>query len=417
MNWPQTTRTALRGLSANKSRSLLTILGIVIGITAIMLVVALGAGAQELILGQIQGMGATTVVVLPGRQPTSISDAASIFLDSLKDNDLKAISDRRNVPTAADIMPIAFGSQRMTYGSETYQATVLGTGSETTDNVVSRIFDIVPSRGEFFTASDVRSRAAVAVIGDKVREKVFGNDDPLGQKFRIGSVTVKVVGILGKKGQVSFFNFDDMVLMPYTTVNTYILGRKHYDRFVVSARSEADINRTARDLEFTIRESHDITDPEKDDFHIETQADIAERLKTVTSALTAFLVAVASIALFVGGVGIMNIMLVSVTERTREIGLRKALGATNRDILTQFLLESVMLTAAGGIVGIILGTSLAFVVALALSYGFDLNWNFVFPWQGMFLGLGVSTLVGLVFGGYPAREAAKKSPIEALRYE
>lgn len=417
MNYRQTGRTAWRALYANKSRSILTILGIVIGITAIMLVVALGAGAQELILGQIQGMGAKTVVVLPGRQPTGISDAASIFLDSLKEKDVRAVSDKRNVPTADAVMPIAFGSQRLTYGNETYQASILGAGSDVRDNIVPLIFDIFPDRGEFFTASDVRSRAAVAVIGDKVRRELFGNDDPLGAKFRIGTLTVRVVGVLGQKGQVSFFNFDDMVLVPYTTAQTYILGRKHFDRIVVTAATEADIDRTARDLEVTLRESHNITDSTKDDFHIETQADIAERLKTVTSALTAFLVAVASIALFVGGVGIMNIMLVSVTERTREIGLRKALGATNRDILTQFLLESVMLTAAGGVIGIALGTSLAFLVALGLSYGFDLNWNFVFPWQGMFLGLGVSALIGLVFGGYPAREAAKKSPIEALRYE
>jgi putative ABC transport system permease protein len=382
-----------------------------------MLVVALGAGAQELILGQIQGMGAKTVVVMPGRQPTGISDAASIFLDSLKDRDLKSISDPRNVPTAGVVMPIAFGSQRMTYGNETYQATVLGAGSETTDDVISQIFDITTARGEFFTASDVRGKAPVAVIGDKIRTELFGTDDPLGQKFRIGTLTVKVVGILGKKGQVSFFNFDDMVLLPYTTTNTYILGRKYYDRFVVSAKTEADIERTARDLEFTIRENHNITDPEKDDFHIETQADIAERLKTVTSALTGFLVAVASIALFVGGVGIMNIMLVSVTERTREIGLRKALGATSRDILFQFLFESVMLTVAGGAIGIFLGTSLAYLASLALSYGLGLVWDFVFPWTGMFLGLGVSAFVGLVFGGYPASQAAKKSPIEALRYE
>lgn len=417
MNYRQTFKTAVRGITANKSRSFLTILGIVIGITAIMLVVALGAGAQNLILGQVQGIGSRTIAVIPGREPTSLSDAASVFLDSLKEKDLRAISDKANVPYAEYIMPVVFGTERMIYQNETYQASFLGAGSETTDDVVSRIFDIVPERGSFFTSGDVRARAAVAVIGDKVREELFGVEDPLGQKFKIGTYTVRVVGVLGKEGQASLFNFDDMVLVPYTTAQTYILGRKWFDRFIVSASSEEHIDRTADDIRYTIRESHNIDDPEKDDFFIQTQADLAERLATVTTALTGFLVAVASIALFVGGVGIMNIMLVSVTERTREIGLRKSLGATRRDILSQFLLEAVLLTAAGGAIGVALGTGLAFVVSLGLSYGLNLDWDFVFPWQGMVLGLGVSALVGLIFGGYPAREAAKKSPIEALRYE
>lgn len=417
MNWRQTLLTSTRGVTANKSRSLLTILGIVIGITAIMLVVALGAGAQNLILGQIAGMGSKTVVVIPGREPSGPSDAASVFLDSLKEKDIRALTSKANVPYAEFVMPIAFGTARMTYGNETYQATVFGGGSETTEDVMSLIFDIHPEYGQFFTAADVRARATVAVIGDKIREELFGTDDPMGQKFKIGTLTVKVVGVLKKEGQASFFNFDDMVIIPYTTAQTYVLGRKYFDRFIISATEEQYIDQTAKDLEFTLRESHNIDDPEKDDFFVETQAGLAESVKTVTSALTGFLVAVASIALIVGGVGIMNIMLVSVTERTREIGLRKALGATSRDILSQFLLEAVILTAAGGMIGVILGTSLAFLASLALSYGLNLEWEFVFPWVGMLLGLGVSALVGLVFGGYPAKQAAKKSPIEALRYE
>ncbi|MBU6390165.1 FtsX-like permease family protein, partial [Patescibacteria group bacterium] len=209
----------------------------------------------------------------------------------------------------------------------------------------------------------------------------------------------------------------DMALVPYTTAQDYILGIKYFNRLIIEAKDGFDVAAVANDVKLTLRESHNITDPAKDDFFVQTQQDLANRLSTITSALTWFLVAVASIALFVGGVGIMNIMLVAVTERTREIGLRKALGATDKDILSQFLLEAVLLTGIGGVIGIILGSGLAFIIALALSKFLALNWQFVFPWSGAALGFGVSALIGLIFGGYPARQASKKSPIEALRYE
>ena len=190
-----------------------------------------------------------------------------------------------------------------------------------------------------------------------------------------------------------------------------------YDASLLEAKPDAEVSIVADDVRLTLRDSHNITDPAKDDFFVQTQQDLATRLSTITSALTWFLVAVASIALFVGGVGIMNIMLVAVTERTHEIGLRKAVGATERDILNQFLLEAILLTTIGGIVGIILGALLSLLIAFVLSTFLHINWQFVFPWSGAALGFGVSTFIGLVFGVYPAREAAKKSPIEALRYE
>ncbi len=411
-------QTALSGLRSNKSRSALTILGIVIGITAIMLVLSLGAGAQDLILGQIQGMGTRTIVVIPGRHPTGPSDFANVFLDSLKVRDLASISQKSNVPSAEDVMPIVFGTARLSAGSETYQATVLGGGSAEKENMMEKIFDIYPSKGAFFRADDVRSRAPVAVIGDKVRRELFGEDSmPLGAKFKISGKNFRVSGILAKKGQISFFNFDDMVLVPYTTAQQYLLGRKYLDRIIVSADSETHIRATVKDIEMTLRANHNITDPEKDDFFVETQADLAERLKLITTALTLFLVAVAGISLFVGGVGIMNIMLVSVTERTKEIGLRKALGATDRDILTQFLLEAVILTGLGGSLGILLGSLLAFAISLAIARFSSLAWTFSFPYLGAALGLFISLIVGLVFGLYPARKASQKTPIDALRYE
>ncbi|MFA6601691.1 MAG: ABC transporter permease [Candidatus Paceibacterota bacterium] len=411
MTWKHTLKTALTGLTTNRSRSALTILGIVIGITAIMLVVSLGAGAQALILGQVQGLGTNTIAVIPGREPTSPSDVTALFSDSLKEKDLVYLKNKTNVPGLKSIMPTVFGAGSASYGSNAYQVSVFGA-----TELMAEIFDLHP-RGEFFNQDDVLSRSDVVVLGSKVKTKLFNEEEALGNKVKIKGRNFKVIGILPETGGGSLFNFDDMVLVPYTTAQEYIIGKKYFNRLIIQAVSDDAVAVTAEDINITLREAHGITDPAKDDFTVQTQQDLANRLSTITNALTYFLVAVASIALFVGGVGIMNIMLVAVTERTREIGLRKALGATDRDILSQFLLEAVLLTAIGGIIGIILGASLAFGAALVLSQGLGVNWSFVFPWGGAGLGLGVSALIGLIFGGYPASQASKKSPIEALRYE
>ncbi|MBU6426740.1 ABC transporter permease [Patescibacteria group bacterium] len=412
MTYKHIFNTAIRGLSTNRSRSFLTIFGIVIGITAIMLVVSLGAGAQDLILGQVQGLGTNTIAVIPGREPTGPSDVTALYSDSLKDKDITALTNKGNVPYLKSIMPVVFGAGASSYGSNTYQVTIFG-GTD----LVAEVFDLHPSEGQFFDASDVPSRSNVAVIGSDVVDHLFDGQDPVGQNIKVKSRNLRVVGVLPKSGGGTLFNFDSMVIMPYTTAQDYILGQKYFSRIIIQTETDAEVAVTAEDIKLTLRDSHGITDPTKDDFTVQTQQDLANRLGTITSALTWFLVAVASIALFVGGVGIMNIMLVAVTERTREIGLRKALGATDRDILSQFLLEAVLLTAIGGAIGIFLGTVLAFVISVGLSKGLGVNWQYVFPWGGALLGFGVSALVGLVFGGYPASQASKKSPIEALRYE
>ena len=403
-------KTAVNGLRTHKSRSALTILGIVIGITSIILVMSLGAGAQNLILGQIKGLGATTVIILPGKISFGPSTAASTMNDSLKEKDLNLIKSKANVPNAKYIMPMVVGAGQAVYGSNVYQVAVFGSGE-----LVPEIFSISPDKGYFFSADDVLSRSAAVVIGYKVKQRLFANDEAVGQKIRIKNTTFKVVGVLPEKGSSS--NFDDAVFMPYTTTQQYITGTKFYSRIVVEADSEATLRSTVQDVTVTLRNSHNITDPLKDDFTVTTSADVAKTLGTITSALTAFLAAVAAISLIVGGVGIMNIMLVSVTERTKEIGLRKALGATDKDIQTQFLLEAVILTGLGGVVGIILGSGLAFIISLLITKFAGLDWQYVFPISAAILGLVVASLVGLVFGIYPARQAAKKSPMEALRYE
>ena len=409
----QSIKTAARGVGSNKSRSALTILGIVIGITSIMMVMSLGSGAQNLILDQIQGqMGSRVIELRPGGQPKGPTDILAIFSDSLKQKDLDALRKKSNLPHAIGIMPMVFNSVSAVYGSDTYRPTLYGM-----TELATRMYKIEVESGRFLSADDVSGFADVAVIGSKVKDELFINEgDVLGKKIKIKGRNLKVIGILPQKGGGIAF-FDDAIIIPYTTAQRYILGIKYFQHIIIEADTEANVAQTVKDITYTIRNSHNITDPEKDDFSSTSQADAIKMVGSVMNVLTLFLTAMAAISLVVGGVGIMNIMLVSVTERTREIGLRKALGATENDIMLQFLIEAVMLTGLGGIIGIFLGTALSYATALILSNFAGLNWVFTFPLTASILGIGVSGIVGLVFGLYPARQASLKSPIEALRYE
>ncbi|MDP2705333.1 MAG: ABC transporter permease [bacterium] len=407
-------KTALTGLRTNKSRSILTTLGIVIGISSIILMMSIGQGAEGLILGEISGLGAETIVIRPGKEPSGPSDFAELlFSNSLKKRDLESLLKKSNVPLLVEAVPAMIVPGTVSYEGETYRATVFGSDV----NFFAKTFNVYPDRGGTFSEDDIRENASVVVIGSKVAEELFGASDPLGEFIKIKDRKFRVVGIFPKKGQVSFFNFDEMVIMPYTTAQVYVLGIDHYHEIITRAERPEDVDRTVHDIELTLRENHNITNPKDDDFYIQTQQGAVDQIKTIIGALTAFLSSVVAIALVVGGIGVMNIMLVSVTERTREIGLRKAIGATERDILLQFLFEAVILTAVGGIVGILLGASLSFIASIILTTVVQLNWHFTFPVFAAVLGFSVSAVVGLVFGIYPAKQAAAKSPIEALRYE
>lgn len=411
MTFKHSLKTAFRGLEANRARSLLTVLGIVIGVTSIMLVMSLGKGAQDLILNQVQGMGTRTIIVGGGREPKGPSDAGQIFSDSLKKRDLDLLERKENAPDLKRIVPIVFGASSALYESETYRLTIFGASP-----AMEQIFDVPVNAGSFFTDEDVRGRAKYVVIGNKVKTQLFGADDAVGKVIKMKGYNFRVVGVLEERGQ-DIFNFDEAAIVPYTTAQDYLLGIKHFNRFITEANSESVINQAADEIKTTLRDSHNITDPTKDDFFVITQVSLASSLSQITSVLTLFLAAVAAISLLVGGIGIMNIMLVSVTERTKEIGLRKALGATDRDILTQFLAEAILLTGAGGVTGVLLGTILSYVISIILSHFAGLAWAFSFPVGATLLGIGVSGAIGLVFGLYPARKASQKSPIEALRYE
>ncbi len=403
-----------RALKINKSRSFLTILGILIGITSIMMMVSLGSGAENLILGEISGFGGELITINAGQEPSGPTDVASaLFADSLKEKEVELLRRKSNVPYAKEVVPFVVVPESISYEGETYTPVIMGGSAQ----FMTDTFDTPIGEGNTYTESDIKQRASVAILGYKVKQELFGESDALGKYVKIRDQKFKVVGVLAKKGVVAFFDMDELVMIPDTTAQTYLLGIDYYHEIDVVAESVSVVDQTAADIKRTLREAHDIDDPEKDDFYVTTMQGTAEQVQTVMSTLTAFLSSVVAIALVVGGVGVMNIMLVSVTERTREIGLRKAVGATEKEILRQFLLEAVLLTFIGGLAGIILGGVLSFLIALGMAQFVAPNWSFAFPFSAILLGMGVTTLVGLIFGIYPARKAARSSPIEALRYE
>lgn len=396
-------------------RSALTMLGIVIGVGSVIIMMSLGRGAQNLIVGQVASMGSNNIYIEPGSPSGSMSQQAIDQMGkiNLKVRDAEAIAKDLNVEMVSVMM---YGNGIATYQGEDKKITFMGVDSQAMD-----ISDLSIMSGRGINEDDVKGMTRVVVLGYKLSKDLFNEDDPIGQTIRIKKLNLKVIGILEEKGGQIFQTFDDYAYIPIITTQKLLMGVDYINAILVKAKSEKVIDQIVENARIILREQHGIYNPEndlsKDDFKVMSQVDAANMLTQITSVLTAFLSSIAAIALIVGGIGIMNIMLVSVTERTREIGLRKAVGARNKDILNQFLIESITLTLLGGTIGFLGGISFSFITSIVISKLLKTNWGFAIPVGAVVLAFGVAAIVGLVFGIYPAKKAAKLNPIEALRHE
>ncbi|MEJ0021180.1 MAG: ABC transporter permease [Candidatus Doudnabacteria bacterium] len=407
----QTIKMSFKALLLNKTRTFLTMLGIIIGITAVIILISAGNGAKSLIINQVEGIGSNLLFVIPGgsgkSQFSAPAQASGATVTSLTSEDVKALQNKDLAPHLQYVSPEVRGQFDVGFGNQDETAAVAGE-----DENFGIVRQITLSEGEWFTKSEVDGFGQVAILGATIKDDLFGNQDPIGQLIKIKQLSFRVIGVAEPKGLgPGGVDQDSQVTVPVSTAQKIILGINYYSLIQIQVKDASSLPAAEDEVTKVLRSNHHITDPNKDDFTIRNQQDALTLLSTITSALTLFLGAIAGISLVVGGIGIMNIMLVSVTERTREIGLRKAIGAKRKDILQQFLFEAVTLTIIGGIIGVVLG----FLGSIAIAkIG---NWSPTVPVYGILLAVGVSALFGLGFGIYPANKASKLSPIEALRYE
>ena len=395
---------AWASLIANKMRSILTMLGIIIGVAAVIALVSIGNGVKQDIQNSISSLGSNLLMVMPGAPRTPGVRPSAGSMKSLKVSDYEAISKLDGVRAAS---PMTNGSYVVIYQNKNWTTSVSGVSYNYLD-----VNNWSMKSGRFLSEKNVQNRERVAVVGKTVVKNLFGDEDPVGAEIRVKNIPFRIIGVLNSKGSGAMGNDqDDMVIIPYTTAMERVEGVDYLRMIYVVGKDENGIDRLQSDIENLLRVRHGIKDTNLDDFNIQNMNSIMETMEETTGTLTLFLGAVAAISLVVGGIGIMNIMLVSVTERTREIGVRKALGATYNVIVTQFLIEAVVISLMGGIIGIALGIGASKLIGMASGM------STVISIPTIVMSFAFSMAIGLIFGIYPARKAAKLNPIDALHYE
>ena len=402
-------KTALKNLRVNKRRSLLTMLGLIIGISSVILVMSTGAGAQALITGQVVQRGTDQIVILSGASDPEgpPAQALGIVITTLTEEDKDALLDTHAVGHLALASGYITGNGVLKWGSE--NRNVSYTGANAAYEIIE---NVTVQEGRFFSEAENESRTPVIILGSTIAEEIFGNSDPIGERVKIDGKQFRVIGILAAQGSSIFEDVDNAIIMPLRVAQYDLLGVRHISFIRSEMDSEQYLDQTVEEIRQTLIDRHG-----EEDFSIRNSADLLDILTTITDALKFFLVAIAAVSLFVGGIGIMNIMLIAVKEKTREVGLRKSVGATDSDILRQFLIETIVLSLLGGIIGLIIGVVFAFGIATGVQAAGYPDYKFIVSLGSIGMSLAVTTLIGLVFGVVPARRAAQLDPIDALHYE
>ena len=406
MNFANLFKIAVKALSNNKLRGFLTMLGIIIGVASVITMLAIGQGSKRSIQAEISEMGSNMIMIHPGGDMRGGVRLDADDMESLKLQDLEDISNETRYVN--HVSPMVNSSGQAIYGANNTPTTIYGVN---TDYLEIRRYKV--AEGDTFSEQDIRTAAKVCLIGQTVADELFTDgSSPVGKVIRFGTIPFRIVGLLESKGYNSMgMDQDDLIIAPYTTVQKRILAITHLQEIVCSALTEGYTDRAIDEITEILRTNHRLKESDEDDFSIRSQQELSSMMTSTTDMMTVLLAAVAGISLLVGGIGIMNIMYVSVTERTREIGLRMSIGAKGRDILAQFLIESILISVTGGLIGVVFGIGAAVVVNLAAAFPI-----YIQPWS-VFLSFAVCTLTGVFFGWYPAQKAAMLDPIEAIRYE